>query len=159
MTGCRGGAVRARWRDQTGAVAGLEAIAFGVLIFVFGTLLVANVWAAIDGRSAADGAARAAVRDVVTADPGADLEAVARASATAGLVAHGVDTDQLRAVVVDGELIRCGAVSVTVAHEVPLAIVPPLGANRPSITVRSTHTGVVDPFRAGLPTTPGVPGG
>ncbi|MTV24859.1 hypothetical protein FTX61_05430 [Nitriliruptoraceae bacterium ZYF776] len=157
MTARRGGTATGRWREQTGAVAGVEAIAFGVLIFVLGTLVVANVWAAIDGRGAADGAARAAVRDVVRAEPGADLQRIARQAATAGLVAHGVDPQRLRSVAVDGTLVRCGVVSVTVAHEVPLAIVPPLGANRPSITVRSTHAAVVDPYRSGLPATPGVP--
>lgn len=146
-----------RWHDEEGAVAGVEAIAFGALIFVLGTLVIANVWAAIDGRSAADGAARAAVRSVVTAAPGTDLQALARSVADDGLAAHGVDPSRPRAVGVDGALARCGVVAVTVEHEVPLVLIPPLGATQPSVTVRSTHTAVIDPYRSGLPAAPGVP--
>jgi hypothetical protein len=144
---------------QDGAVAGIEALAFGVLVFVLGTLLVANVWAAVDGRGAADGAARAAARAVVTAAPGTDLQAVATDAATAGLAAHGIDDGRPIEVRVAGELVRCGAVEVTVAHRVPLAVLPQLGAGRTAVTVRSTHAAVVDPFRGGLPALAGVPCG
>lgn len=144
---------------QEGAVAGIEALAFGVLVFVLGTLLVANLWAAIDGRSAADGAARAAARAVVTAAPGSDLDTVARTAATGALAAHGVPADRVTEVSLTGALVRCGTVEVTVAHRVPLAVLPRFGARRAAVTVQATHAAVVDPFASGLPAAVGVPCG
>lgn len=146
-------------RDEHGAVAGLEALAFGVLVFVLGTLLVANVWAAVDGRSAADGAARAAARAVITAPPGSDLDRVAHEAATGALVAHGVATERLLEVTLAGALTRCGVVEVTVVHRVPLAVLPQRSARRAGIDVRASHAAVVDPFASGLPAAAGVPCG
>jgi hypothetical protein len=146
-----------RSREQAGAVAGVEALAFGALVFVLGSLLVANLWAAVDGRSAADGAARAAARAVVLADPGSDVAAVADRAALAALVAHGVPADRAVDVRLRGTLARCEIVEVTVAHQVPLVVLPSVGAGRRGVTVRSTHAAVVDPFASGLPATSGVP--
>lgn len=146
-------------RGEDGAVAGLEALAFGVLVFVLGTLLVANVWAAVDGRSAADGAARAAARAVTTAAPGSDLDAVAHDAAVGALTAHGVPAERVPEVALAGALVRCGVVEVTVVHRVPLAVLPQLGARRAAVDVRATHAAVVDPFASGLPAAPGVPCG
>lgn len=145
--------------DESGAVAGLEALAFGVLVFVIGTLLVANLWAAVDGRSAADGAARAAARAVVTAAPGSDLDAVAAAAARTALTAHGVPPERVPQVALRGTLARCGAIEVTVAHEVPLVVLPTVGARAAAVTVRATHAAIVDPFASGLPAAAGVPCG
>jgi hypothetical protein len=144
---------------EAGAVAGLEALAFGVLVFVIGTLLVANLWAAVDGRSAADGAARAAARAVVASAPGDDLAAVARTAAVDALTAHGVPADRVTEVGLAGALVRCGVVEVTVAHRVPLVVLPRVGARRAAVTVRATHAAVVDPFASGLPATSGMPCG
>jgi phenylalanyl-tRNA synthetase beta chain len=44
-----------------GQVAGIEALPFGVLIFVVGALLITNLWAVIDTKIAVDAAAREAV--------------------------------------------------------------------------------------------------
>lgn len=151
--------VRPRVAGDEGAVAGVEALAFGVLVFVLGTLLVANLWAVIDGRGAADGAARAAAREVVTALPGGDPGRVARAAATAALAAHGADPDRLVEVRVEGVPVRCGVLQVTVAHRVPLVLLPQVGWTRDGVTVRSTHAAVVDPYASGLPVSAGVPCG
>lgn len=166
MTAVRGRTVmtarrpdRRRPLGEDGAVAGIEALAFGALVFVLGTLLVANVWAAVDGRSAADGAARAATRAVVTAAPGSDLAAVAHAAASGALAAHGVPPERAPAVALTGALERCGVVEVTVAHEVPLTLLPQVGQRRAAVTVRATHAAVIDPFASGLPASPGVPCG
>jgi hypothetical protein len=145
--------------DEAGAVAGIEALAFGLLVFVLGTLLVANLWAAVDGRSAADGAARAAARAVVTAGVDSDVQALAHAAATAAFAAHGVPADRTPEVTLAGALVRCGVVEVTVGHRVPLAVLPQLGAHRAAVTVRATHAAVVDPYASGLPVAGGVPCG
>jgi hypothetical protein len=148
-----------RWHGQDGAVAGIEALAFGVLVFVLGTLLVANLWVTVDGRSAADGAARAAARAVVTGGSESDPDARAQRAATDALAAHGVPAERVAEVSLRGALARCGVVEVTVAHRVPLAILPSLGATRAGVTVRSTHAAVVDPYASGLPAAGGVPCG
>ncbi|MGV3758684.1 MAG: hypothetical protein ACO1PW_03960 [Actinomycetota bacterium] len=49
-------------RGDRGQVAGIEAIPFGLLIFVLGGLLLANAWAVVDAKLATDAAAREAVR-------------------------------------------------------------------------------------------------
>lgn len=150
---------RSRWHDQTGAVAGIEALAFGVLVFVLGTLLVANLWAAVDGRSAADGAARAAARAVVTGGLDGDPDARAHRAATDALSAHGVPAGRLAEVSLRGALARCGVVEVTVAHRVPLVVLPSVATTRAGVTVRATHAAVVDPYASGLPAAGGVPCG
>lgn len=144
---------------EGGAVAGLEALAFGTLVFVLGTLLVANLWATVDARSAADGAARAAARAVVASAPEGDPEATASAAAIAALAAHGVPADRPVEVTLRGQLARCEVVEVTVSHRVPLVLLPALGARRSGVTVRSTHAAVIDPYASGLPAADGVPCG
>jgi hypothetical protein len=144
---------------EHGAVAGIEALAFGVLVFVLGTLLVANLWAVVDGRSAADGAARSAARAVITSAPGDDLDGVAHTAAADALTAHGVPEDRVPEVSLGGDLVRCGVVEVTVVHRVPLAVLPSVGARRAAVTVRATHAAVVDPYASGLPAAAGVPCG
>jgi hypothetical protein len=47
---------------EEGQVGGLEAIVLGVLVFVFGTLAVANAWAVIDAKLVVDDAAAQAAR-------------------------------------------------------------------------------------------------
>src|SRR6478672_9729016 len=75
--------------SQRGQVGGLEALAFGLLIFVAATLVVASVWGAIDAKFAASEAAREATRTFVETgnDPtAADL--AARDAAMATLAGH-----------------------------------------------------------------------
>ncbi len=55
------------WRDDRGQVAGIEAVPFGILIFVVGALLIANAWAVIDVKMAVTSAAREAARTYVEA--------------------------------------------------------------------------------------------
>ena len=143
---------RPGWREQDGFTAGLDALAFGVLVFVFGTLLVVNAWAVVDARFATSAAAREAVRAVVQADrtdlSPAQLEERARAAAQQAFLAHGYTAPP---VLTDTSvsLTRCATVAVTVALEVRPTIVPGL-VQRGAYTVRSSHAEVVDPFRSGL---------
>jgi hypothetical protein len=137
---------------EAGMVAGLEALAFGVLVFVVGTLIVVNAWAVIDARFATAAAAREAVRVVVEAPEvgltSAELEQRARAAAAQALAAHGYER---RPVLSGPRLVqaRCATVDITVE----LAVVPtilPWVAQPPSYRVASRHAEVIDPFRAGL---------
>lgn len=150
--GGRGAAVaeRAPSREH-GMVAGLEALAFGVLVFVFGTLMILHGWVVVDARFATSAAAREAVRAVtqapVEASAGA-LDAAATAAAAQALAAHGYTAEP---VLIEATLSRqrCATVAVTVELEVRAVLVPGIG---PAATypVRSRHAELVDPFRAGL---------
>jgi len=147
-----------RWpTDEQGMVAGLEALAFGVLVFVFGTLTVLHGWAVIDARFATSAAAREAVRAVVLAPVDAsstELKALAVGAAGQAFAAHGYTTEPE---LVEAELTRdrCATVAVTVEVQVRATVVPGIG---PSATypVRSRHAQVVEPFRAGLGSQDGI---
>ena len=83
-----------RWRrDESGQVAGIEVIPFGLLTFVVGTLLVANAWAVVDAKMAVSAAAREATRAYVETPPGADPLARAQAAAREALRGAGRDPD------------------------------------------------------------------
>lgn len=133
-------------------VAGLEALAFGVLVLLVGTLVVVNAWAVIDARFATAAAAREAVRAVVEAPEPAlsatRLEQRARSAAAQAFAAHGYE----RPPEVSGPPLRqarCATVEITVGVEVVPTLLPWLD-QPPSYRVASTHREVVDPFRAGL---------
>jgi formate-dependent phosphoribosylglycinamide formyltransferase (GAR transformylase) len=143
---------RHRDDEEAGFTAGLEALAFGVLVFVFGTLIVMNAWAVVDAKFATSAAAREAVRAVVQSERPdltvTQLEARASAAARQAFAAHGyavaptlTDTT-LR-------LSRCATVAVTVELEVAATVVPGL-ISPATYPVRSSYAEVVDPFRSGL---------
>lgn len=150
-SGRRGGG-EPSWRGQEGGfVAGAEALLLGVLVFVFGTLVLLNGWLAIDARFATSAAAREAVRAAVTADAGADLAGVATAAGSAVLVAHGIDPSRATIALVAGDQRRCAEVRAVVTVDVPLAVVPSLRGRTGTLPVSSTHGEVIDPYRSGLP--------
>ena len=140
------------WRADDGFTAGLEALAFGVLVFVFGTLILVNAWAVVDASFATSAAAREAVRAVVQAEStdltAAQLEARALGAAGQAFLADGyADTPKLTASSLS--LTRCATVAVTISMDVHPTIVP--GLIEPgAYTVRASHAEVVDPFRSGL---------
>ena len=137
---------------EAGFTAGLEALAFGVLVFVFGTLLVVNAWAVVDAKFATSAAAREAVRAVVQAeDPelgAGQLQARATSAARQAFAAHGYTAVPL---LTDTSLdrSRCATVAVTVELEVAATVVPGL-VSPATYPVRSSYAEVVDPFRSGL---------
>ena len=47
---------------ERGAIGGLEALPFSVLIFVFGSLLLVNAWGVVDAKLAVTSASREATR-------------------------------------------------------------------------------------------------
>ena len=54
-------------RGDAGMVGGIEVLPFGVLIFVVGSLLVANAWAVVDTKFMVTSAAREAAHNLETA--------------------------------------------------------------------------------------------
>jgi hypothetical protein len=142
----------ARCRGDAGQVGGVEALPFGLLIFVVGSLLIANAWAVVDAKFATDAAARQAVRTFVEADDPLTAAAEAEEAARAAIEAHGRDPDRVTvAALGDPALVRCERVTVEVVYEVPAISLPFIGGyGSGPFRVRSSHSEVVDPFRSGL---------
>lgn len=139
-----------RARPEDGQIGGVEAVVFGVLVFVFGTLLVANTWAVIDAKMAASAAAREGARAFVEAASRSEGAQRADQAARQAILGYGRDPERL-SVATAGLLERCASVTVTVAYPVPVAGIPVLGRRAGTITVTASHAEVVDPYRSGLP--------
>jgi Flp pilus assembly protein TadG len=140
-------------RDDRGQVAGIEVLPFGFLVLVAGTLLVVNAWAVVDAKFAVTAAAREAARAYVEAPDEGSARAAAEQRAIEALAAHGRgDPDRIEVSVDAPEGFgRCVPVVVTVSYRVPALSVPFVGGFGRALTVRSTHTELVDPYRDGLP--------
>jgi hypothetical protein len=144
-----------RWRDESGFVGGLEALPFGFLVFVSGTLLLVNAWAVFDSHLAASAAAREGVRAFV--ESAGSLDAALRdaeAAASSAISGHGKDLDRMELEWQGARLDRCAPVRAVVRYRVPLVAVPWIGAfGSGFLTTSATHQEVVDPYRGGLSTT------
>ncbi|HEX4868689.1 MAG TPA: hypothetical protein VFV32_13850 [Acidimicrobiales bacterium] len=141
-----------RLRGDAGQVGGIEALPFGLLVFVLGALLIANAWAVVDAKFATDAAARQAARTFVEGDELTRARAAAEAAALAALEAHGRDP-QRATVEALGQLglERCDRATFEVSYSVPALSLPVIGGYGTSpFRVRSTHSEVVDPYRSGL---------
>lgn len=146
--------MRSRLRDESGFVGGFEALPFGFLVFVVGSLLLVNAWAVFDCHMAASAAAREAVRTFVESG-GTDSAARAdgEAAALAAIEGQGKDEGRMHLSWTGAELVRCRPVTVTVAYDVPTIAVPWIGAfGGGLLTTSAHHTEVVDPYRSGLTT-------
>ena len=138
-------------RDQSGQVGGVEALVFGVLVFVLGTMLVVNAWGVIDSKMAATSAAREAARTYVEASSAAAAATTAEQAAREAIVGHGRDRARMELELVAGRFSRCARVTFEVRYQVPLVAIPLLGQHGSGLTVRARHSEVVDPYRSGLP--------
>jgi membrane protein required for beta-lactamase induction len=76
-------------RDESGQVGGIDGLVFGVLVFVFGTLVVTNAWGVIDAKLATTSAAREAARTYVEAASAGDAGPAAEAAAREAILSHG----------------------------------------------------------------------
>jgi hypothetical protein len=139
-------------RGEEGQVGGIEALFFGLLVLVLGTLVIANAWGVIDAKVAAGGAAREATQAFVQAPAGSDPTAMARAAAVRAIVAQGRDAARMT-MLVSGDLTRCSRVVAEVRYRVPLIVVPMLGGMGSGFTASARHSELVDPYRSGLPRT------
>jgi hypothetical protein len=141
-----------RLRGEAGFVGGMEALPFGFLVFLAGTLLLVNAWAVFDCHLAASAAAREAVRSFVEAggpDTAARLDG--EAAAREALTGQGKDAARMHLTWSGARLVRCQPVTVTIAYDVPTVAVPWIGAfGGGVITTTAHHTEIVDPYRSGL---------
>jgi hypothetical protein len=147
---------RRRARDEAGQMGGVEMLPFGLLVFVIGTLLVANAWAVVDARMATDAAAREATRRYVEAEVPSRAEAEAVAAGREALAAFGRDPDKGTVALTrldsrDGGYARCARATFTATYQVPALTLPWIGGLGDGFTVTSTHSELVDPYRNGVP--------
>ncbi len=140
-------------RDESGQIAGIEAIPFGLLTFVVGALFVANAWAVIDAKMAVSAAAREATRAFVEAPAGADALALADAAARSAIAGAGRDPNQLVLRALDATFARCETVRFQASYQIPAIHVPWIGGFGSGFTATARHAEVVDPYRTGVPRT------
>lgn len=134
-----------------GAVGGLEALPFSVLVFVAGSLLLLNAWAVIDTRFAVASAAREATRTYAEAADPASGDAAARRTAREAIRSYGRDPDRLRLSPPRGSFVRCARVGYTATYSVPAVRVPFVGGFGGDIAVSVTHAERIDDLRSRLP--------
>ena len=149
--------------DDRGQAGGIEVLPFGLLVFVVGTLLIANAWAVVDAKLAVDAAAREAARHFVEADVPdardfADAEAGARQTGYEALAAHGREEARSSIELTglespDGEagFTRCARATFTASYDVPVLRLPWIGGFGSGLDVTSRHSELVDPYRDGVP--------
>lgn len=146
---CRAQRCRAqRCQGDDGFVGGAEGILFGVVIFVFGLLLMFNAWAVVDAKMATSSAARETARTYVESD-GAPEAAVA-AGREAFAAGSSFAVAGLSAPVIEGEFRRCGRITVTYDYSVPAINLPGGFGWGQGFEVSASHSEIVDPFRSGL---------
>lgn len=142
--------------DDRGVVGGAEVLPLAVLVFVVGALLMADLWAIVDGRAAAETAAREAARHYVEAPDATAAGARADVAARAAVAGLGRDPQRITVAVEhpDGRPFgRCVPVLVIARYDVALAPLPLPGATATSFTVTARASERVDPWRVGLPGT------
>lgn len=147
---------------QDGFVAGGEALALGLVVFVVGTLLVLSGWRLVDGKLAVETAAREAARAVVEAPVAVLADPVASHGAADGIarsvmVAHrGADdvpdaTWRFVSTRVVGATARCAPITATVEIQVDTVRLPLIGGGLGTVTLTGQHTERIEPYRSGLP--------
>lgn len=160
--------------EEDGFSAGAEALAFGVLVFVVGSIIGLNGWAVLDAHFAVNAAAREATRSIVEggavdrasmlgADGGPIDSGVVYEVAVETMAGHGKDPaglPQPRDFVVTladdpwtsstDTPQRCARVTVEVSYPVQGIRLPIVGGWQTPITAEGQHTEIVDPFRSGL---------
>jgi hypothetical protein len=143
-----------RWRDETGAVGGIEVLPFVFLVFVAGTLLLADAWAVVQGKVVAAAGAREAARAYVESPgPAGTAQGEAVAAAEAAVEGHGADPGRARIDAVGSlSFERCARVTFEVRYAVATVNVPWIGAfGGRFVTTTARHSEVVDPYRSGVP--------
>jgi len=145
---------RVRWRDDRGQVAGIEVLPFGLLIFMIGSLLVANAWGVVDAKLAVTSAAREGVRAYVEAPDAANAADAAHDAVSTSIAGHVRNPSATTIEIDHGDdrpFARCTRVTVTVHHPVPALRLPFIGGYGHAFDVVASQSEVVDPYRSGLP--------
>ncbi len=137
--------------DEAGQVAGIEAVPFGLLVFVVAVLLVVNAWAVIDAKMTVASAAREATRAYVEAPADSDPGALARDAAAEAVRGGGRDPGRLDLTAESDGFTRCQQVTFAASYPVPAITLPWIGGFGHGFTATAHHSEVVDPLRSGVP--------
>jgi hypothetical protein len=146
-----GAGIHGRLAAEDGFVGTLVGISLGLLVFVVGTLMIANAWGVVDTKSATTEAARAAARSAVEAPGAAAAAQDATAAADLALAGLGRSPGRARITTGLGSFDRCQRITVEVSYPAPLLALPLVGMLGSAEIVRSVHSELVDPYRSGLP--------
>jgi hypothetical protein len=138
-------------RDEQGFAGGAEALVFGFLIFVAGTLLVAHAWGVVDTKLAADAAAREAARSYVGATDPQTAWVEAQQAADGALSGYGRNPSEASVQLVGGQWGRCQRVTLAVRLPAPALTLPFVGRLGEAESVRADHSELVEPYRSGIP--------
>lgn len=146
-------------RGERGQAAGVEALPFGVLVFVTGTLIAVSAWGVLTARGVADAAAREYLRAYTRAPSAEQARAAGRRLAGEVFSARGVDP--ARVTMEEPTVFQaCAPATVRVRVVVPLIRAPFIGALSET-AVEVERTDRVDAYRVGVPRgpEPGTPCG
>lgn len=144
------GRQKRRRDDEAGFAGGLEGLVFGLLIFVCGTLLVANAWAVVDTKLAADAAARQAARTFVEAPNASAAASGAQQAADDTLAGYGRSPVRATVTLASGIFGRCQRITIEVRYRSPAVELPFVGPVGSAEEVTARHSELVDPYRNGL---------
>lgn len=140
----RRGAFRRRFPSgEAGQVAGIEALAFGILVFVTGTLLIAAVWGALSARILVDAAAAEYLRSYTQSKGPSAGERSGHsvvADVVGGVPVEIVDPDP-------GGFAPCAPATVRITARVP-AVRLPFVSGLAEMKVTATATELIDPHRS-----------
>lgn len=137
-------------RSERGVVGGIEVLPFGLLIFVVGSLIIANAWAVVDAKLTVESAAREATRSYVESPGQVTGDRSAQLAAREVLTGAGRDPDRLRLQRSGGPFERCAEVEYEASYRVAAVTVPFIGGFGSGTTVTGRHRERIEPFRAGL---------
>lgn len=137
----------ARRPNERGAVAGAEALLFGVLILLAGSTVTVNLWSRIETRAALDAAAREYTRAYTEQSDAGSAERAGIAAARTTLAARGTPLEHVRIESPDPTRFGpCATARVVLRSDVAAVAVPfldDLGA----ATVTVEHLELVDAHR------------
>jgi hypothetical protein len=130
-------------RDDSGQVAGAEALFVGIAVVVALSLVSFDAWRVIYWKLRLEQAAMAAARAfVLSSQPAlAYAQALQALQASIGPSAAPLEYS------IQGSLFRCSLVDVSIKSQLRLLSIPFLGSFPPEVTVGASASQVVFPFR------------
>jgi hypothetical protein len=128
-----------------------EAVVFGVLVFVLGSLALSSAASIVDQKLAVAGDAREAARAYVESDGTEEAWRLAQDRGRITYAGFGRDEGTVHLDRSGQPFGRCSAITVTATAPVDLPAMPVVRAAARRSVVSAAHTEVVDPYRSGLP--------
>jgi len=140
--------LRRRVSDDRGVVGGSDIAFFGLIMMVFTSLLIVNVWTVIDASLAVSASAREGARTYVESDP-ASADADARAAMERVMQEYGRSSRATAPEIAGGAYERCAIIIVTAGYDVAFISLPIFGSIGSLTTIESSHSERIDPYRSG----------